>query len=395
MSGSHCQQMRVGVRRPQAACSLRATPRSAVVRASPSRSLLRQTSSSGSRKVARHALMEPESRKATGNNTGSSSSTDNVGKALARGDKGVLTLNRVPVLYTSSVLLPTEEDTFHVEDPHYVDMFESVGVSGVFAHCLHGVSAPEAMRINENAFDRVTMRGPGISVGCLAKVTKIEHLSGGMKVSFKCVRRCNLVKYHGVERSIFPLVDVAWQDDTDLEEVIVRESRTEAAAQYIQYVSEAEQTLWSCLVEIERLEKALGHTQCALPDSLLEVAPPEAKNKFPSRAVAEMKIWLGAVDKKRPPSVNANVARDRLQGKEGKKMTPYEEIGEKSYKFTRQELFSFAAAALVAERTEERIALLASNSTKAKLEWALSAAKPYMEQLRTEATMYSAFNNRS
>jgi len=164
---------------------------------------------------------------------------------------------------------------------------------------------------------------------------------------------------------------------------------------YIQYVSEAEQTLWSCLVEIERLEKALGHTQCALPDSLLEVAPPEAKNKFPSRAVAEMKIWLGAVDKKRPPSVNANVARDRLQGKEGKKMTPYEEIGEKSYKFTRQELFSFAAAALVAERTEERIALLASNSTKAKLEWALSAAKPYMEQLRTEATMYSAFNNRS
>lgn len=37
-----------------------------------------------------------------------------------------------PILYTRRVLLPTDVGTFRIYEPHYLDMFRSLGPSGIF-----------------------------------------------------------------------------------------------------------------------------------------------------------------------------------------------------------------------------------------------------------------------
>ena len=65
-------------------------------------------------------------------------------------------------------------------------------------------------------------------------------------------------------------------------------------------------------------------------------------------------------------------------------------IGDGSIKTHRQELFSFAAAGIAANTVEERCAVLASQSTRAKLEWAEAAIEPYLQKVKAERAMNNA-----
>ena len=69
------------------------------------------------------------------------------------------------------------------------------------------------------------------------------------------------------------------------------------------YIASAERTLFQYLLEIAKLEKALGHSQNSIPNAVLEVAPPDPKSKLPSRANAEMNIWKGTTQPKKPPTM--------------------------------------------------------------------------------------------
>lgn len=282
----------------------------------------------------------------------------------------------MPVLYTGSVLFPTEESAFVVRDPPLVLMFQSgVGVNGWFGHCLHKSNAPEAVRDAEFVSSddvKVGLKGPGITVGCVCEVKQIEDLENNqIKVSYKCIRRIRVLDYC-VEKSLFPEVEFEWLDDFE--------------SQQDEHVNKTEVLLWECLLEISKLEKKLGKSLSSLPKSLIEVAPSRAQGvPNGTRAEKEKNIWLGRTEAKKPPTVNS-----KQNDSSSKQMSPYQVIGENSYKYQRQELFSFAAASLVAESVNERLALLTSRNTRAKLEWTLASAEPYLEQLRTEFGIYNA-----
>ena len=107
-------------------------------------------------------------------------------------------------------------------------------------------------------------------------------------------------------------------------------------------MNKTEVLLWECLLEISKLEKKLGKSLSSLPKSLIEVAPSRAQGvPNGTRAEKEKNIWLGRTEAKKPPTVNS-----KQNDSSSKQMSPYQVIGENSYKYQRQELFSFAAASL-------------------------------------------------
>ena len=65
----------------------------------------------------------------------------------------------------------------------------------------------------------VGLKGPGIEVGCLARVKEIKDLSEErFVVKYECIRRLRVVEYYGTGKSIFPAIDIEWLDDNDIEE---------------------------------------------------------------------------------------------------------------------------------------------------------------------------------
>jgi Lon protease-like protein len=292
--------------------------------------------------------------------------------------------SKIPVIYTGSVLLPTDRSQFLIHEPYYLEMFRSIGVGGVFGHCLHSNAAPEAMSDGAITIGdmEVGLKGPGIEVGCLARVVSIHEQAGGnskeLVVKYECTRRFFVTEHD--ETALFSSTMVEWLDDTDT-------VNNERDADYLKYLDSLERNLWEALLEIAKLEKKLGHSKNSLPEAVREFAPPEMETKQYSRASIDEGIWKGTAKPKKPPTLNSNRLSSYFGNKE---ISPYQVIGENEHecRSKRQELFAFAAASLVAETGQEQLALLTSRSTGAKLEWVIAAAKPYLEMLRAENQLY-------
>ena len=295
--------------------------------------------------------------------------------------------SKIPVIYTGSVLLPTDRNQFLIHEPYYLEMFRSIGVGGVFGHCLHSNAAPESMKegsISIGDMD-VGLKGPGIEVGCLAIVRDIQEVAGNAKeliVKYECTRRFFVTEYD--KTALFSSTQVEWSDDNDIDEAAVT-----GDVEYLKYINAAERTLWDYLLEIAKLEKALGHSKNSLPEAVMEFAPPEIEKRQYSRASIDEGIWKGTAKPKKPPTLNSSRLSKAFSNRE---ISPYLVIGENtdSCRSKRQELFAFAAASLVAETSQEQLALLTSRSTRAKLEWVIAAAKPYLEMLRAENQLYKS-----
>ena len=326
--------------------------------------------------------------------------------------------------YTGSVILPTDVGTFRIFEPKYLDMFADLEVGDVFAHSTHERAAPDTIKrgVFEQDGLKVGIMGQGITgerpspppsryphapsllrcrsllltcghaflsahtdqkkigngtaVGSLLSVKDVvpgptlHSKAGELEVHYECLRRVLIKGTMGHLSSCLPLDDGPVTGDSQLEIA-----------------------LWKTLCEIQRLEKELGQPNAILPEALLKVCPPpevETVPTFASRAEHQAAIWqkqsgqvLGPARTHHTPVIEIN-----RPSKAGDGSGAYDQLLKSSSR--RQELFAFAAAALVAESAHERLALLTSTSTRGKLEWTLAAARPYLQALRAEHSMYSA-----
>ena len=83
-----------------------------------------------------------------------------------------------------------------------------------------------------------------------------------------------------------------------------------------------------------------------------------------------------------------DAAQSRAQ--RGQQADPYVALREGVGRARRQELFSFAAAAVLEPSVVTRIALLLTTDTAARLQFILEVVKPHLQHLRAQAAVKAA-----
>mmetsp|Transcript_43195 Transcript_43195/g.102515 ORF Transcript_43195/g.102515 Transcript_43195/m.102515 type:complete len:373 (+) Transcript_43195:729-1847(+) len=261
----------------------------------------------------------------------------------------------------STVLHPTNTGMLNVFEPRYLEMFGDLerdtapGKSASFVHILSGSSAPEAAM--EDSIGGV------MRVGVLCTVLRIEKTPDGrMLVEYEGGRRVSVVSVF--QSSPYMIAAFEWFGDEDPED----------GAQQKEVLA-LEKEVWKTLLEIEQLMKKLGSSKDSgpsLPPGLGKYSPsldPSMSSvdyliQSGSRAGHSISQWM------RAGTATGGSAKSR-SGSANSPMDPYEAVRDSMHP-QRSELFSFAAASLLEMGVPERIALLRSQDTGARLQVSLS-----------------------
>ncbi|EFN58530.1 hypothetical protein CHLNCDRAFT_140625 [Chlorella variabilis] len=240
------------------------------------------------------------------------------------------------------------------------------GAGARFVHTLSPSAAPPALL--ENAV------GGMPRIACCAEVQAIEELQDGtLAVSYCGTRRMQLLLVQQEEP--YTVVAAEWYDDAqvpDLDptvDVLERE-----ATKLLQQARTA---------RIESLS-AVVSPGSELPEAVRQYAPPAVQRRTSYHALkAAGHMAAGHIEMwRRHGSVYKTTDRSSATAPD-----PYEAIREALGKARRQELFSFAAAQLLVMGTPERAALLLSQDCGARLNFVLTALRPYFLELQAKASL--------
>ncbi|KAI8473135.1 MAG: hypothetical protein J3K34DRAFT_466748 [Monoraphidium minutum] len=244
------------------------------------------------------------------------------------------------------------------------------------------------------------------AVGVYARVTHLEEAAGGaeLTVHYEGVRRFKLlaVDDRGAPYPLaavqcfkllavddrgapYPLAAVQWyDDDTPSLPLPAREA-----------ISSLEVDVLRTLCEIQRLSARLGAAGggaggggAQLPPEVARHAPP------PPAARGSTADYLRAAGVPAGEAIATWQRHGSVYGRPAERKRsaadPYEHLREKIAKEHRQELFSFAAANCLELGLAERLALLLSRDTAARLGYVLYAARPHLSDLAARAAVESA-----
>ncbi|KIZ06335.1 hypothetical protein MNEG_1617, partial [Monoraphidium neglectum] len=232
------------------------------------------------------------------------------------------------------------------------------------------------------------------SVGVYARVTKVDEVQDGtLLVHYEGARRFKLLAVDR-DQAPYPVAAVQWYDD----------DTASRAPQARADVDALERDVFKSLAEVQRLSQRLGPSPSGaasgsgggggggelLPPEVARFAPPppppaggrstadylRAAGVPAGEAIA---VWQRHGSVYGTPAAPKNSAAD-----------PYEHLREKVGKERRQELFSFAAANCLELGLVERLALLLSQDTAARLAYVAAATRPYLSDLAARVAVKGA-----
>mmetsp|Transcript_17629 Transcript_17629/g.45874 ORF Transcript_17629/g.45874 Transcript_17629/m.45874 type:complete len:385 (-) Transcript_17629:78-1232(-) len=279
----------------------------------------------------------------------------------------------------TTVLHPSNTGMLNVFEPRYLEMFGDLQRDtpphsrASFVHILSAQAAPPAAL--EDAV------GDAVRVGVLCQVTQVDKTPDGrMLVEYEGVRRVSIVSI--TQSAPYKVANVEWVDDDPVPAGEEGEEEQKLAA--------LEAEVWACLLDIERLTKALSSKRNA-PSSL----PPEIGKYAPhldsdmtsvdylmqegGTAGQSIKQWMRSGS-----SVGKSAKSKSKAG--GSAVDPYKAVT-RMLSPRRPELFSFAAAGLIDLDIPARLALLRSRDTSGRLQWVLNAIQPFQQELRTRYSL--------
>lgn len=278
-------------------------------------------------------------------------------------------LLQLPVVTLPRVCHPTSNGSIRVFEPHLIELFKSLkstysnGLGAPFLHLLQPSSCPPALMAGG-------VVGGLPSVGCCAEVQRIIDLQDGqMQIEYVGTRRARLV---AIQREApFKMVAAEWFDDMPITESDVA-------------VEDLEMELLGLLQRVCKLKAVLDPMGGAsavplLPEAVQKYSPPPTRRLTSYDALKRSNYAAaGAIDMwRRHGSVyDKGQAKQRQHGSD-----PYQAVREVVGSRRRQELLSFAAAQMLDLGLPERLALLLSQDTGARLQYCLAAVKPHLQEL--------------
>jgi len=299
---------------------------------------------------------------------------------VARG--GPLGITKLPCWVSPHTVLPPATGKLHLHEPRFVSMFDELQrgqlVSGVSQPMRFGHICSPSAAARDGAAQLDVSGWP--AVGGLARVTRFARNDNGtLDVEYELCGRFKLINVLQEAPVMTALV-------TDY----VDESDTLAPIQRTQ-LDELEQEVFHALTELEQLgakleEGSEDRSMGRLPSAIRRYAPP------PVDATASLGQAMASAGHAGGYEVDAYMRQPSVYGKLHRAKTrshdPYTLVSEKLGKHTRQELFSFSAASLIdGMGNVERLMLLTSRDTAARLGFVLQALDPYLQELRAKLSV--------
>eukprot|EP00195_Chlamydomonas_chlamydogama_P014709 CAMPEP_0202901376 /NCGR_PEP_ID=MMETSP1392-20130828/14218_1 /ASSEMBLY_ACC=CAM_ASM_000868 /TAXON_ID=225041 /ORGANISM="Chlamydomonas chlamydogama, Strain SAG 11-48b" /LENGTH=330 /DNA_ID=CAMNT_0049587927 /DNA_START=48 /DNA_END=1040 /DNA_ORIENTATION=+ len=293
-----------------------------------------------------------------------------------------MSLFKLPLWASPNVLMPLGTGALHIYESRFLSMFDGLkrqqlqapGTSMFFGHMVS--PTPVGLEGRVQGWPKV---------GVLAKVTNLGVRDDGtLDVSYQGVRRFQILNMQ--EEEPYPVAYAMNFADT-------------CAPAEQQAIDELEFKVYNNLLEVVRLSNKLASLQqdssadlgSHLPESVTRYAPPPPS----ARTLAEVLIEAGH-------SAGHSIAMWQRHGcvygssstRKSAALDPYQMVSDQLEKDVRQELFSFAAASIVDGMGPlERLALLNTQDTAARLHYVLQAVMPYVQELQAKVSMARALKN--
>ncbi|GAB4820692.1 hypothetical protein N2152v2_007738 [Parachlorella kessleri] len=267
-----------------------------------------------------------------------------------------------------------------VFEPEYLALFSHLlsthppgGEGACFLHLLDPASAPPALLEEDSV-------GGLPRLGCCAEVKAIRQLAGGrLEVEYAGTRRARVMMLH--QEHPFMVAAAEWVDDWGISEAETP-------------LEDLERQLMGTLQQVSRLTALLrppGAPLQLLPEAVQRYSPPAPQRLTSYDAlVAARHPAATAIDMwRRQGSVYDKPSRQE-QHQRARASDPYQGVREQLGKQRRRELFSFAAAQMLELGLPQRLALLLTQDTGARLQYVLAAVRPHLQELAARAALKAA-----
>lgn len=298
----------------------------------------------------------------------------------------------LPVFPLSGVAYPLDSGVLRVFQPQYLSMFRDLLANAWtepgpgsdaprFIHCLSTAAAPRALLMDKSA----TVEGLP-RVACTAAVRGVQHMPDGtMEVRYEVTRRVQLInlKPYGVGNTKYQNALAEWYDDEEPQEP--------------ELADELEAKLYAALHDLAGLSSALGGHD-SLPPAVHRYAPPAGTRGAAGDNEGQGEPLVELLKRHGKPAAAQRISTWRRASGMGAParrkpaLDPYDRMREELGKEKRQEMFSFAAAAMLEADTPTRTALLMSRDTAARMAFVIKCLEPYAQQLRAQAAVQKALS---